>query len=179
MSPEVNRARTALALGPRIVAFALAACSASAPLQHGDFRRGNVAFHVGDAPAGWRQIHVSAADLAFRDDAREASVLVNGRCGKRDDDTPLRALTDHLILGTTERDIQKEETLTLDGREALHTIMSAKLDGVPMQYDMVVLKKDGCVYDFVLVAPPARFSEGAATFEAFVAGFHTIGSGAL
>ena len=37
----------------------------------------------------------------------------------------------------------------MDGREAMHTVMSAKLDGVPKMFDAYVLKKDGCVYDFV------------------------------
>jgi hypothetical protein len=48
--------------------------------------------------------------------------------------------------------------------------MRAKLDGVPMQYDIYVMKKDGCVYDLVYVAPPARFTAGAADFERFALG---------
>ena len=48
--------------------------------------------------------------------------------------------------------------------------MRAKLDGVPMQYDIYVMKKDGCVYDLVYVAPPGRFAAGAADFERFAHG---------
>jgi hypothetical protein len=73
-------------------------------------------------------------------------------------------------MGTTERDFVSQETLPLDDREALHTLMRAKLDGVPMQYDIYVMKKDGCVYDLVYVAPPARFTAGAADFERFALG---------
>jgi hypothetical protein len=32
------------------------------------------------------------------------------------------------------------------------------------------MKKDGCVYDLVYVAPPARFTAGAADFERFALG---------
>ena len=35
------------------------------------------------------------------------------------------------------------------------------LDGVPMAYDIFVLKKDGCVYDLVYVAPPDAAGQGA------------------
>ena len=64
----------------------------------------------------------------------------------------------------------------MDGREALHTVMSAKLDGVPKMFDAYVLKKDGCVYDFVNFSEPATFPANRPAFERFVAGFHTLGS---
>ena len=122
--------------------------------------RAAVAVRVGPVPPGWRRVRVDGADLAYRDEAREGSALFDVRCGQRDDDAPLSVLTEHLIMGTTERDFVAQETVPFDGREALHTLMRAKLDGVPMQYDIYVMKKDGCVYDLVYVAPPARFTAG-------------------
>ncbi|WP_394845835.1 hypothetical protein LZC95_00030 [Pendulispora brunnea] len=146
------------------------------------YRSGQVAFRVESPPAGWRQIQLDDAALAYRDDAHDAVILVNGRCGGKDDDTPLPALTGHLIMGTTEREFLKEETIPFDGREARHTVLRAKLDGVPRVYDIYVAKKDGCVYDFVHVAPSRDRGEGReadADFARFVGGFRTIGSGAL
>jgi len=104
-----------------------------------------------------------------------------------DDDTPLASLTAHLIMGTTERDFLDEKTVPFDGREARHTVLRAKLDGVPRIYDIYVAKKDGCVYDFVYIAPPqggagadaGADAQGTGAFEGFVGGFHTLGSGAL
>jgi hypothetical protein len=154
------------------------ACGGST--QHFDgqvYRGGKIAFRVPAVPPEWKRIDVSDASIAFRDDAHEASILLNGRCYGRDDDTPLRALTQHLILGTTERSFDVEETIPFDAREAQHTIMRAKLDGVAMTYDIYVMKKDGCVYDFVYVAAPERFAEGSPAFERFVAGVHTIPAG--
>jgi hypothetical protein len=55
----------------------------------------------------------------------------------------------------------------------MHTVLDAKLDGVRMSYDIYVLKKDQCVYDFVYVAEPSRFEQGAPAFEQFVSGFRT------
>ena len=121
-------------------------------------------------PSTWRRIDVEGADLAFRDDARQASVLLDVRCGARDDDAPLSILTDHLIMGTTERQVEVEETIPFDGREAMHRVLRAKLDGVPMQYDIYVMKKDGCVHDLVYVAPPDHFAEGSPEFERFSLG---------
>jgi hypothetical protein len=156
---------------------ALAGCGGAQRFDGHAYRGAAVAFDVPGVPAEWRRVDVTAADLAFRDDAREGSILLDGRCGRRDEDVPLTSLTQQLILGTTAREFVTEETIPFDGREALHTVLKAKLDGVEMQYDLYVLKKDGCVYDFVYVAPPARFTEGAPSFERFAIGIHARAAG--
>lgn len=160
---------------------ALAGCGGTQERFDGaTFHDGKVSFRVNAVPGSWERIAVTDASLAFRDASHDGSVLVNGRCGERGvDDTPLSALTGHLVMGTTEREFDTEVVMPLDSREALHTQMKAKLDGVKMAYDIFVLKKDGCVYDFVYVAPPDRIHAGAAEFQRFVMGFRTAGSGAL
>ncbi len=153
--------------------FALAsACAHTDSFSEGVLRKGDLRVEVGPVPQTWRRVRVEGADLAFRDDAREGSTLFDVRCGRRDDDAPLSVLTDHLMMGTTERDIEIQDVQPFDRREAMHTLLHAKLDGVAMQYDIYVMKKDGCVYDLVYVAPPGRFAEGAADFERFAAGVH-------
>jgi hypothetical protein len=153
----------------------LAGCVHPDAFGDGVLRKEGVAVRLGPVPPGWRRIAVDGADLAFRDDAQGGSALFDVRCGQRDDDAPLSVLTAHLIMGTTAREFDAEDTVPFDGREALHTLLRAKLDGVPMQYDIYVTKKDGCVYDLVYVAPPGRFATGAAAFEPFATGLRTEG----
>src|SRR5579883_1493673 len=148
------------------------ACGSAQQFNGHVFTNERLSFRVPDVPRDWRRIEVTAADLAFRDDAHEASVLLNGRCSGRDEDVPLASLTDHLIMGTTSREFISQDTIPFDAREALHTVMRAKLDGVLLQYDIYVLKKDGCVFDFVYVVEPQHFTEGAPAFEQFVMGIH-------
>jgi hypothetical protein len=155
-----------------LVCLVLCACGRTDTLHDGTLQKGDTRIHLGPVPAEWRPIQVDAADAAYRDEARQGSVLFNVRCGARDSDAPLSVLTEHLIMGTTEREFDSQDTIPFDGREALHTLMRAKLDGVPMQYDIYVMKKNGCVYDLVYVAPPDRFSQGAPAFEAFARGLH-------
>lgn len=149
----------------------LAACSG--PSLDGAFKIGDTSFHHGPIPNEWRRIEGAGDAVAFRDDAHEGTTIVNARCKVASDDAPLIALTNHLVMGTTERDIQSQETIPFDSREAMHTILRAKLDGVKMAYDIYVLKKDNCVYDFVYVASPEHFEAGVPGFERFVSGFHT------
>ncbi|SRR5260370_15824658 len=157
----------------RPIAFALlAGCAHGDSFEDGVLRKGDLTVRVGRVPGNWRRIQVDGADLAFRDDARDGSALFDVLCGHRDYDAPLSILTQNLIMGTTERDFESQKLVPFDGREAMHTLLRAKLDGVPMQYDIFVMKKDGCVHDLVYVAPPDRFAEGAADFERFAAGLH-------
>jgi hypothetical protein len=151
-------------------------CGHARTFDEGVLRKDGVAVRVGPVPPGWRRIGVDGADLAFRDDERQGSSLFNVRCRHRDDDAPLTVLTEHLIMGTTEREFDAQDVVPFDGREALHTLLRAKLDGVPMQYDIYVMKKDGCLFDLVYVAPPDHFADGAADFERFAIGLRAEGS---
>ncbi len=165
-------------LGSWLLAFAagVSACAGSPSFDGSMYRDGTVSFRVAPLPPGWQRVGLTAADLAFRDAAHDGSILVNSRCTTADRDAPLLSLTEHLIIGTTAREIVREETVPFDGREARHTLLKATLDGVPMAYDIFVLKKDGCVFDLVHVAPPAAAAAGQAEFERFVQGFHTVPS---
>jgi hypothetical protein len=151
---------------------AAVACGHGAALEGDVLQKGEARIKVGPVPATWRPVQVTGADLAFRDEQREGSALFDARCGQRDDDAPLTALTQHLIMGTTEREFDSQEVVPFDRREAMHTVLRAKLDGVPMQYDIYVMKKDGCVIDLVYVAPPGRFADGSGDFQRFVQGMH-------
>src|SRR5256885_7808504 len=163
------------ALSPALV-LVLWACAHSDTFDGAVLRKGDLAVHLGPLAPNWRRIDVEGADLAFRDDAREASTLFDVRCGRRDDDAPLSVLTEHLIMGTTERQFDSQETIPFDGREALRSVLRAKLDGVPMQYEIYVVKKDGCIFDIVYVASPDRFEQGAPDFERFARGMHALSS---
>ncbi len=160
-----------------LLGFALVgACAHGDTFNDGLLEKGDLRIRVGPVPDGWHRVHVEGADLAFRDDARDGSALFDVRCGNRDDDAPLAVLTAHLIMGTTDREFETQTVFPFDGREAMRTVLRAKLDGVPMQYEIYVMKKDGCLYDLVYVAPPARFVEGSTDFERFAKGLPATSS---
>jgi hypothetical protein len=138
------------------------------------YRSDDIAFRVAPPPATWQRINVSQTALAFRDEPADATIAVSGRCGKDSDDVPLRSLTQHLFIQFTDREIEAEEIVPFDEREALHTVMVAKLDGVPKKFDVWVLKKDGCVYDLLYIARPSSFAAGVGPFRQFARGFSTV-----
>jgi len=137
------------------------------------YKDGSLRFRVGPVPDAWRALQVDDARLAFRDDQANATIAVNARCGVDGDDVPLASLTQHLFLEFTERTQLSQTQVSLDGREALRSELRAALDGVKKQYLVYVLKKDGCVYDFMYIAADGG-AGSRALFERFVQGFQTL-----
>ena len=147
---------------------------AGEPVDDGQVYRGEgMTFRVGPVPSTWRRVEVDQSLVAFRDDDAEATIAVNGRCGQDGDDVPLTALTAHLFLHFTERRLLEQQLIPMDGREALRTELIAKLDGVPKHFTVVVLKKDGCVYDFLHITD-GNAPGGQEEFQRFVRGFATL-----
>jgi hypothetical protein len=160
-------------LGGVLLACTLWACASN----HFDgrvFRDGDVAFELREIPDDWRRLNAEGTLLSFRDDAGGNTVAVNARCGKDADDVPLQSLTQHLFLQFTERQVTEQRLIQLAGREALSSELQAKLDGVSKHFIVVVLKKDGCVYDFLNISADAPDARDRETFERFVQGFSTL-----
>ncbi|MEM9071533.1 MAG: hypothetical protein AAGE52_23705 [Myxococcota bacterium] len=132
-------------------------------------------YSLSDPGDGWRRVDVdSHNDLAWRHPQLAAVIQANSSCNPSLD-VPLAALTNHLLIGFTEREIATQELVPMDGREALRTVVTAKLDGVPRQLALVVLKKDGCVYDFALVAPPGNpFATASTSYDSMLSSFGTV-----
>ncbi len=164
-------------LPPLLLALSLcAACGGAGSYERGVFR-GEATYHV-DPPGGdWRRIEVEDQnDLAWVHAQGGAIIQVNGSCAAALD-IPLVALTNHLLMGFTQREyVGEQELFELAGREALRSHVRARLDGVPRELLLVVTKKNECVFDFALVAGPgAEFEAARGTFEAMITSFATEG----
>ena len=150
-------------------------CATTGKVQNGVYTGAEASYRIGAVSPGWQRVSVSGQnDLAWHNSSKEAVMHVDSRCDPSLD-IPLTALRAHLMIGFTKRDVISEETIPMDGREALRTHFTATLDGVPREILMQILKKDDCVYDFALITPPGSpFEEALGDFDAFVDGFHTI-----
>ena len=155
----------------------LACACGGSPFDGAVYRGDGYAFRVAQRPAAWKQIEVSDAALAYRDTTNDATIAVNARCGRDGEDVPLSSLTQHLFIMFTDREVVSQEVVPFDGREAMHTVAVAKLDGVPLKFDVWVMKKNGCVYDLYYFAQPHRYEAGVSEFRRFVGGFATVSNG--
>lgn len=152
--------------------LALSCASGGARVDGRSVQTDRVDYEIGPVPPSWRRVNIADNDLAWVDGDTGSVIHVDHTC-ERSQDTPLTALVQHLLIGFTRREVSLEETVPFDQREARHVVLTARLDGVPRGIELYVMKKDGCVYDLGLVAPPARFDAARASFEPFARGFRT------
>jgi hypothetical protein len=151
-----------------LLLLGLGAACATTPGLRGDVFEDHVVQYRLKAPgSGWEQVTLPTANVAWLNRDHGASLLVNSHCTGVQD-APLEALAGHLIIGMTDREILEERKLTLSRREALEREVSAKLDGVPRHMMLLVLKKDGCVYDVVLDSSPESFGAVKSDYERVV-----------
>src|SRR5271165_6386570 len=129
-------------------------------------------YRVGPIPADWHQVNLKDSDFSWVTSPADFAFWVNSTC-KNYEDVPLVALNRQLLIGFTEVQKLEQHSETLDGREALSSHYIAKLDGVARELGLVVVKKDGCIYDFAYVAPPGRYADRLGQFQALVSGFAT------
>lgn len=155
-----------------VATLALAGCGAHTQVRNGVYQTEHTAYRLGELGPSWQR-HQSDADLAFYDRALDAMIMVNSECPAAHD-APLTVAANTLLIGFTERQTLVEERVPMNGREALHRRVRAKLDGAPLVLDLYVMKKDECLYDLVYLAPPATAPRGAPDFARLVAGFDTV-----
>lgn len=155
-----------------VVLFA-AGCGGGASFADHVYTDPEARYRVGAIGGGWERIGIEQNDLAWLDERTGAVVQVNASCDPFQD-VPLSALTNHLLIGFTDREWRSSEAVPLDGREALRSHVVARLDGVPRELLLYVLKKNRCTYDFALIAPPGEpFRAAEPAFERLVSGFST------
>ena len=159
--------RHRVALGTLAV---LTACAGR--FTNGEYSNGEVRYHVGQLPASWQRLALQGNDLAFFSSNSGHSIAVNATC-KDTDDPPLDVLTRHLLMGFTERTTLEQQTVSFDARAGLRSHVTARLDGVPVELMLLVMKKNGCVYDFTYLSPPGHLDDQRAAFDGLLASFHT------
>jgi hypothetical protein len=87
------------------------------------------------------------------------------------DDAPLDVLTNHLLFWLEHKEERSHVRFTLAGRAAMRTRLDAVVDGVRVALDVVVLSKNHCVYDLVLIAAPEKWAQLKPDFDQFVGKF--------
>jgi hypothetical protein len=139
--------------------------------KEGYFKKGNLQYHVATPdPAQWEQVKFAENDLAWVNKKSAHVLSVNATCDDHGD-PGLDVLTTHLLFGFTDRTLKTRETKMVDGREALLSNYVAKLDGVPVEIDLAVLKKNDCVHDFIYVSPLGQAQEHRGEFDRILAEF--------
>ncbi|MFW6023506.1 MAG: hypothetical protein ACOC9O_02060, partial [Myxococcota bacterium] len=111
----------------------LSGCGSAGHLEGQVFHGQDATYRVGHLGSDWKRLDVEGQnDLAFALPSQAAIIQVNASCDPALD-IPLEALTKHLLIGFTDRDVRSQERVPMAAREALRTHATAKMDGVPRE----------------------------------------------
>lgn len=153
------------------VLLGLSAEAGCMPASYRRARRLEGRYDVGDPGKGWEKLKPGGADHAWRQKGTGAVVYTDSNCGPRFQDVPVDVLATEMETPLGEKEVLVERTVPLAGREGAERVLLGKLDGVPTQLRVLVLNRDECTYDFVLISPPEAWEGASAALDEVVAGF--------
>lgn len=99
----------------------------------------------------WEILPPEASDYAFANPISNSIITVNSLCGKYAS-TSLKHLTENLMGGINDIQTTNRQTLNFVAREALWSEMTGKTDGVPVYLVVQIVRKNDCIYDFILIS---------------------------
>lgn len=151
-----------------LLSAALMGCTVRYGLNGDTYRDRDVTYQIVEPGQDWKKVNIRDADIAYLNTKDDATLLYNSRCKPRND-VPLEALSWHLLIGMTDQSVVSSEKIPFADREALVQTVNAKVDGVARTIQLLVLKKDDCIFDIVLACDPQSFASHEQLFKDIVA----------
>lgn len=152
--------------GMGVVCVLLIGCATGQTLE-GFYVDEGKGFRVRLPRSGWELMESPGADLALRDSRSQARMAVAASC-PGGESGPLPSLVRHLFFGLRDVKRLRQEQVQLDGVAGLDTEITGKSEGVPVHVRSVVIRRKGCLYDLLFIAPPETFGARSADFDAFI-----------
>ena len=111
-----------------------------------------------DVDSAWKN-PVNGNVISFLSDCKDPS------------DPPLDHIVQGALTGLSELHYDSSESPMVQGRESRRVSATGKVDGVPTQIDLLVFKRNSCIYILTYVGVKRAFNDNRAEFNAFVQGF--------
>lgn len=166
-----RRSSAALFTTSVFLSILLFACATQGPLTD-PYVNQTKGFRVQVPRAGWEVADSDGADLTLRDSQSSATMAVSASCPG--EAGPLPSVARHLFFGLRDVKQLRQGSITLDGAAGVDTVVTGRLDGVPVQVRSVVIRRNGCLYDLLFLAPPETFSVQSESFDTFLQGWQFL-----
>lgn len=136
-----------------------------------DRARKEATYRFGLPPTTWREVRdVGDVQVAWVWPEIAGAIEIHAQCAEQGDSS-LEQYTDHLRIDWTEWKVLSQTEVDWLGRAALRTVVDAEIDGIARRNDLLVAKKNGCLFDLRYSARPSDFDRGRPGFEAVIRGF--------
>ncbi len=127
-------------------------------------------YRVGQPGSDWIPKTVKGMQVYWVHARLPAAIRIHSRCDEHGDSS-LEQFTDHLRIDWTSWTVRSRTHERLLGRDALRTVVDGSLDGIEMKLELLVVKKNGCLFDLSYIARPEAFDSVRSAFGRVVSGF--------
>ncbi|MBT3181694.1 MAG: hypothetical protein HN337_04200 [Deltaproteobacteria bacterium] len=110
--------------------------------------------------------------ITFYNEGLGSTISTDAYCGKNVEARLLDSLSGDILNAFDKKQVISEKEFDLDGRGAVRQLIAGELDGVAVTVDLVIVRKNECVFDFYSVSEGGISPETTNAFELFFEGFH-------
>ena len=133
-------------------------------------------YSLPDPVSDWSRVEPGSADRAWRHNQNHAVMYVDVNCESKFRDRSLDDSMLSLFWGIKVGEILHRERMEIARRAALYQVVGAEIDGVYAKLGGVVVSKNACLYDFLLISQPGDYDSNALAFLELAKGLSTIQS---
>ena len=124
---------------------------------------------VAAPPAPYEKSSSRLIDLGWIHQKTGATISYLSECSETDD-VSLQQMQLTALSGIRNLKILEEKEITFEERRAIRSHSAGDVDGVAINIDLLLVKKNGCRYTFTLTGFPQTYSQGLNDFNRFLSG---------
>jgi hypothetical protein len=151
------------------VVFALGGCVSVSLGGHSTKHASGVAVAAPKAP--FKADSSPDVDAVWKDTKNGNLISYLSDC-QDDSDPTLETVVQGALEGLSSLQYESNVESRFQEREARRVMATGKVDGVPTKVDLLVFKRNECIYILTYVGVVQSFSENHEQFEHFLQGFH-------
>lgn len=99
---------------------------------------------------GWKEIDPDKSDHAFIHKESNSILVLNSMC-KKYEASSYQHLTENILSGFEDIKYEQEQDIKIFSRKGKQIRVKASLDGISTFFQFVSVRKDRCLYDFLLI----------------------------
>ncbi|EKD50323.1 MAG: hypothetical protein ACD_62C00575G0003 [uncultured bacterium] len=123
---------------------------------HGVVKTQGGSFRVGELSDAWQEQDTEYRAVLFLNKNDASTITIDSWCQRAAADGSLEGLTQDLLRGLADVQIQQTQMHNTHGRAALLTEAQGDMDGREIFMSTFVFKMNACVFDFVYVTLPGE-----------------------
>lgn len=116
------------------------------------------------------KIESTDIDVGWRNDGNGNTITVVSDC-ENPYDPSLQSIEDGVVSGLQELKKVETKKSMYNGRASRQSVFTGTVDGIPTQVNLMIFKKNNCIYVLSYLAVVQHYDQDKARFQQFLRGF--------